>query len=210
MSNHTAELQHILHLTCKRRLPLTPLKQYNIFEIMQVRKVRGPPHYRTMIGREVNEKENLSSEDSIFRNRESRFIFEFKSFRFEIDNGGAFVKIVEKTRNQNFTVSMDFGGAFWLITSLKKAKAQFSKGTFFTKYQASYALFLLQRYNNRYGSFISLSKVHQSIVKSVVVFQAGKEGEGWLGIAGELHHLLFDPPKRKPWLDQRKPVWIEE
>ncbi|KAM7521108.1 hypothetical protein LguiB_020070 [Lonicera macranthoides] len=171
------------------------------------RKVRGPPYYQTMTGREVNEKENLRSEVSIFRNRERRFIFEFKSFRFEIDNGGDFVKIVEKTRNQTFTVSMDFGGAFWLITSLKKAKAQFSKGSFFTKYQASYALFLLQRYNNKYGSFICLSKVHQIIVKNVMVFPAGKEGEGWLGIAGELHHLLFDSPKRKQWLDQRNPVW---
>ncbi|KAM7468550.1 hypothetical protein LguiB_016112 [Lonicera macranthoides] len=88
------------------------------------RKVRGPPYYQTMTGKEVNEKENLRSEVSIFRNRERRFISEFKSFRFEIDNGGDFVKIVEKARNQTFTLSMDFGGAFWLITSLKKAKAQ--------------------------------------------------------------------------------------
>lgn len=42
---------------------------------------------------------------------------------------------------------------------------------------------------------------------SVVLFPAGKEGEGWLGIAVELHYLLFDPPTGQQWMGQRKPVW---
>ncbi|KAM7489747.1 hypothetical protein LguiB_027231 [Lonicera macranthoides] len=67
-----------------------------------------------------------------------------------------------------------------------------------------------QTFDNQNGNFISLSKIQQSIVKSVVVFPAGQEGEGRLGIARELHLLLFDPPKRKLGLDQRKSKWNRE
>ncbi|KAM7484876.1 hypothetical protein LguiA_000885 [Lonicera macranthoides] len=171
------------------------------------RKTKGPMGYHTMTGAGVKGKENLRSVVSIFGTRDRCFRFEFKSFKFQIENGGTLVRIIEQTRNQNFVVSIDFGGGFWLVNNLRKAKEQFSKGSFFTKYQTSYALFLLQRFDNQNSSFISLSKIQQSIVKSVVVFPAGQEGEGWLGIAGELHLLLFDPPKRKLGLDQRKSEW---
>ncbi|KAM7465483.1 hypothetical protein LguiB_013045 [Lonicera macranthoides] len=171
------------------------------------RKTKGPMGYHTMTGAGVKGKENLRSVVSIFGTRDRCFRFEFKSFKFQIENGGTLVRIIEQTRNQNFVVSIDFGGVFWLVNNLRKAKEQFSKGSFFTKYQTSYALFLLQRFDNQNGSFISLSKIQQSIVKCVVVFPAGQEGEGWLGIAGELHILLFDPPKRKLGLDQRKSEW---
>ena len=109
--------------------------------------------------------------------RERKFRIEYKSFTLKIDNGGSSATIVEEIRNQKFSVSIDLGGVHWLINSFKRSKAQFSDNNFFAKYQASYALFLLQRYNNKNGSFISLSRIHQGMVKSVVVVPAGEEGK---------------------------------
>ncbi|KAM7489698.1 hypothetical protein LguiB_027182 [Lonicera macranthoides] len=132
-----------------------------------------------------------------YSHRQRRLRFEYKSFSFKIDNGGASVTIVEEVRHQKFLVSIDFGGVDWMIQNLKKAKNQFNEVNFFSKYQASYALFLLQRYNNNKGSFISLLRLHQGVVKNVVSFPSGVIGEGWLEIAKELHCLLHDPPTQQ-------------
>lgn len=54
----------------------------------------------------------LKSEASTFSARDRRFKFEYKYFQFKIDNGGSTATIVEQTRNQHFSVSIDFGGCF--------------------------------------------------------------------------------------------------
>ncbi|KAM7532413.1 hypothetical protein LguiB_035823 [Lonicera macranthoides] len=88
------------------------------------------------------------------------------------------------------------------IKNLKKAKNQVNEVNFFSKYQASYALFLLQRYNNNNGSFISLLRLQQGTVKRVIFFPGGAKGEGWLCIVEELHHILYDLP-----VHQRENHW---
>ncbi|KAM7473155.1 hypothetical protein LguiB_020398 [Lonicera macranthoides] len=130
----------------------------------------------------------------MFRNRERGFSFEHKQFQFKIEDGGDMIIINEIIRNNKYSVKIDFGGVHWLIRGLNKVSQSFGENQFFSKFHASYALFLLQRYSNKNGCFISLSILQHGIVKGVVVFPAGRKGEGWSGVAGELDRLLFALP----------------
>lgn len=48
---------------------------------------------------------------------------------------------------------------------------------FFSKYQASYAVFIVQRHQNNNGNFMSMAIVN-GVIQKVVVIPAGKNGEG--------------------------------
>ncbi|KAM7532040.1 hypothetical protein LguiB_035450 [Lonicera macranthoides] len=85
---------------------------------------------------------------------------------FKIEDRGAMVIINEIIRNNKYSVKIDFGGVHWLDQGLKQSKPKFC-----------------------------LSKLQQGTVKGVVVFPAGRKGEGWSGVAGELDRLLFALPK---------------
>lgn len=122
----------------------------------------------------------------ISSHRERSFNFEHKSFFFKIENDGCNVIIIEKVRDNSFSITIDFGG-------VDRARQRFAESRFFSKYQASYALFLLQRYSNKNGSFMSLSMLHEGAVKRVIVFPAGRKGEGWTGISNSLKRLIFSP-----------------
>lgn len=83
------------------------------------------------------------------------------------------------------------------MIELDRAKQRFREVRFFSKYQATYALFLLQRYINKNGSFMSLSMLRQGVVVKVIVFPAGEKGEGWTGVSHSFKRLLFIPKKGK-------------
>ena len=79
--------------------------------------------------------------------------------------------------------------------------------------QASYALFWMQHYSNKNSNFISLSKVQHGVVRSVIVFPAGREGKGWTGVAKVLNQVLFAPKNnqvvqtaKQKWLHNQKTV----
>ncbi|KAM7513158.1 hypothetical protein LguiB_012033 [Lonicera macranthoides] len=104
-------------------------------------------HFRATPGHFLDHKYH-SAFNANYSHRQRRLQFEYKSFSFSIDNGGASVTIVEEIWDKKFSVSIDFGGIVWMIQNLKKAKHRVNEVNFFSKYQASYTLFLLQRYNN--------------------------------------------------------------
>ncbi|KAM7465628.1 hypothetical protein LguiB_013190 [Lonicera macranthoides] len=109
------------------------------------------------------------------------------------------VIINETIHNNKYSVKIDFGGVHWLIKGLNKASQSFGENQLFSEYHTSYALFLLQRYSDKNGCFMSLSKLQQGTVKCVVVFPAGKKGDGWSEVAGELDRLLFALPKYRTY-----------
>ncbi|KAM7477836.1 hypothetical protein LguiA_026049 [Lonicera macranthoides] len=88
-----------------------------------------------------------------FDHRKQVFRFEHKVFLLNIEDIGLMVSIKEMNRQRNYSIRIDFGGVGWLIAELNKAKQRFGEGRAFSKYQATYALFLLQRYNNKNGSY---------------------------------------------------------
>lgn len=114
-------------------------------------------------------------------------------FHFSIEDGGTKAVIIETVGNREFSPSTDFGGVKWLYEGLKKARQRINDVNFFSKYQASYALFLLQRWNNKNGSFICLSKLQQGEVRKVIIFPAGQEGVGWTEAAEAMYRLVFAP-----------------
>lgn len=103
--------------------------------------------------------------------------------------------IIESVRNNKYSITIVFGGLCWMIEGLNRACRNFTENKFFSKYQVSYGLFLMQRYSNKNGRFMSISKIQQGIVKSMLVFPAGREGDCWIGIANSLQQLLFAPKK---------------
>ncbi|KAM7481307.1 hypothetical protein LguiB_005890 [Lonicera macranthoides] len=152
--------------------------------------------------------EGSQRKGSIYKGRERRFKLEFKSYIFKINNGGTTATIVEEIRKQRYSVCIDFGGINWSINDLKAAKQQYDNKRFFSKFQAFYALFLLQRYNNSNGSFISLARLHRGVMKHAVSFPSRDKGRGWLKVSEELHHLLFDSGRR-PREELRSQQWVK-
>lgn len=69
-------------------------------------------------------------DSSVFKHRETNFSFEFKYFRFQINNSGTGVLITESNCNNSFKLSIDFGGAGWLIANLRRAMRDFSNERF--------------------------------------------------------------------------------
>ena len=121
-----------------------------------------------------------------------RFDFEFKSFRMSLDKNGSRVCIEEILRNgRRFSVNIDLGGVDWLIRAVLDANIQRKEKIYASKYQASYALFLVQRYQNKNGSFLSLMQFQKWVISRIVVIPAGRSGEGWTGFAKALRTVFF-------------------
>ncbi|KAM7477731.1 hypothetical protein LguiA_025944 [Lonicera macranthoides] len=51
----------------------------------------------------------------------------------------------------------------------------------------------MQRWNNKNGSFICLSKLQQGVVRKVIILPAGREGVGWTVVAEAMYCLVFAP-----------------
>ena len=64
--------------------------------------------------------------------------------------------IRETNRHYSYFIQIDFGGVNWLIEGLKSAAYNFNESFLLKKYQALYALFVMERYSNKNGSFIIL------------------------------------------------------
>ncbi|KAM7486990.1 hypothetical protein LguiA_002999 [Lonicera macranthoides] len=120
-----------------------------------------------------------------------------KTFTFKFDRGGDALAITEEHRQKFFKISMGCEGVGWLIRNMEEAIKQGNNKRFFSKFQGSDALFLLQSNGNNHGRFLSLIKILRGIVKEAVVFPAGRNEEGWKVISRELRLFTYDHPKRK-------------
>lgn len=96
------------------------------------------------------------------------------------------VIITETNHQRSYTIRIDFGGTFWLMEGLYSAARGFDESKFFQKYQASYSLFIMEKYSNRNGSFIRLLELQRGTVSKIIIHPAGNRGEGWRGVADRL------------------------
>ncbi|KAM7473199.1 hypothetical protein LguiB_020442 [Lonicera macranthoides] len=129
----------------------------------------------------------------MFHHRNQVFRFKHKVFLLNIEDNGSMVPIKEMNRQRTYTVRIDFGGVHWLLESLKSAAHQFKDKVFFSRYLASYAMFTLEKYSNKNGSFIRLLEIRKSTVTIIVIFSAGPKGNGWFGLVNSMHSLLYSP-----------------
>ncbi|KAM7506467.1 hypothetical protein LguiA_016920 [Lonicera macranthoides] len=145
----------------------------------------------------------------IYSNRSREFRFEHKRFSFEVDNGGSMGIITETNRQRSYTIRIDFGGMFWLMEGLYSAARGSGESKFFQKYQASYGLFIMEKFSNKNGSFIRLLELQRGMVSNTIIFPAGNRGEGWRGVADRLKQMMFSPtpyPKYVPVKNARVQV----
>ncbi|KAM7507612.1 hypothetical protein LguiA_018065 [Lonicera macranthoides] len=145
----------------------------------------------------------------IYSNRSRKFRFEYKRFTFEVDNGGSMGIITETNRQRSYTIRIDFGGMFWLMEGLYSAARGSGESKFFQKYQASYGLFVMEKYSNRNGSFIRLLELQRGMLSNTIILPAGNRGEGWRGVADRLKQMMFSPspdPKYVPVKNARVQV----
>lgn len=91
----------------------------------------------------------------------------------------------------SFSITIDFGGVSWLMDGLKSAAQHFRDKAFFSRYIASYAIFTMERYSNKNGSFTRRLEIRRGTIINVIIFPAGPKGNGWCGLADSLHHLIF-------------------
>ncbi|KAM7479194.1 hypothetical protein LguiA_027407 [Lonicera macranthoides] len=145
----------------------------------------------------------------IYSNRSREFRFEYKRFTFEVDNGGSMGIITETNRQRSYTIRIDFGGMFWLMEGLYSSARGSGESKFFQKYQASYGLFVMEKYSNRNGSFIRLLELQRGMLSNTIILPAGNRGEGWRGVADRLKQMMFSPspdPKYVPVKNARVQV----
>ncbi|KAM7508828.1 hypothetical protein LguiA_019281 [Lonicera macranthoides] len=117
--------------------------------------------------------------------------------------------ITETNRQRSYTIRIDFGGMFWLMEGLYSAARGSGESKFFQKYQASYGLFIMEKYSNRNGSFIRLLELQRGMLSNTIILPAGNRGEGWRGVADRLKQMMFSPspdPKYVPVKNARVQV----
>ncbi|KAM7497694.1 hypothetical protein LguiA_022108 [Lonicera macranthoides] len=129
----------------------------------------------------------------VFDHRNQVFRIEHKVFLLNIEDNGSMVSIKEMNRQRTYTIRIDFGGVYWLLEGLKSAAHRFKDKVFFSKYLASYAMFTMEKYSNKNGSFIRLLEIRKGTVTNIVIFPAGSKGNGWFGLVESLHNLLYSP-----------------
>ncbi|KAM7498119.1 hypothetical protein LguiA_022533 [Lonicera macranthoides] len=104
------------------------------------------------------------------------------------------VSITEITRSKSYRIIIDFEAEEWASRELKKAAGGVECSRFSSKYQIPGIIWLLQRYSNEKGIFMSLSEIRGGIVSKEVVIPACKNGEGWLKVAEALLQTI-----KRPW-----------
>ena len=115
----------------------------------------------------------------------------FKDFRFQVNEDGKSISIIEITRGGLYRISIDFKVAEWLSRELKRAVRSLEERWFVSKYQSVTTLMLLQKYRNDRGVFLSLMELRRGTVCKVIVFPAGKNGEGWVKAADALREATL-------------------
>ncbi|KAM7473425.1 hypothetical protein LguiB_020668 [Lonicera macranthoides] len=109
-------------------------------------------------------------------------------------------------RLHSYSIQIDFGGVKWLIEELKSAAYNFNATFKPKKYQASYALFVMERYANKNGNFIRLVELRKGTTMNTVIFPAGIKGNGWRGIVASLQRILSGPPKGEKNVNRKEVV----
>ncbi|KAI8024098.1 Transcription factor Pur-alpha 1 [Camellia lanceoleosa] len=127
-----------------------------------------------------------------YRGRASELRVEQKIIIIKIDeeSRGELVEITERNRARSFSVRIDLGGVFWVKEALIEAWKRFSEDVFFSKYRSHSAVFCLQRFNNKRGAFVELSRWTAGIKRSNVIIPVGVEGQGWLHTAALLGRII--------------------
>ncbi|KAM7477794.1 hypothetical protein LguiA_026007 [Lonicera macranthoides] len=118
---------------------------------------------------------------------------EFKEFRFQMTEHGSMVSITEITKSKSYRIIIDFKVAEWVSRELKKAAGGVESSPFSSKYQLPGLIWLLQRYSNEKGIFMSLLEIKGGTVSREVVIPACKNGEGWLKVAEALLKIIYRP-----------------
>ncbi|KAM7473797.1 hypothetical protein LguiB_021040 [Lonicera macranthoides] len=118
---------------------------------------------------------------------------EFKEFRFQMTEHGSMVSITEITRSKSYRINIDFKVAEWVSRELKKAAGGMESSRFSSKYQLPGIIWLLQKYSNERGIFMSLLEIRGGTVSREVVIPACKNGEGWLKVAEALLKVIYRP-----------------
>ncbi|KAM7459714.1 hypothetical protein LguiA_036708 [Lonicera macranthoides] len=70
--------------------------------------------------------------------------------------------------------------------------------------QASYALFIMERYVNKNGSFIRLVELRKCTSMVTLIFSAGIKSNGWRGIADSLQRILVCPSSEEKKVNHKE------
>ncbi|KAI7985898.1 Transcription factor Pur-alpha 1 [Camellia lanceoleosa] len=137
-----------------------------------------------------------------YRGRASELRVEHKIIIIKIDkeSRGELVQIIERNRAKSFSVKIDLGGVFWAMEALLEAWRKISETTFFSKYRRSSAVFCLQRFDNRRGVFVELSKWMAGTKMSNIIILVEVNGQGWIEMAGLLGKIIHGDNKEKSLL----------
>lgn len=106
------------------------------------------------------------------------------------ESRGSLVEVIERNRFRSYSLKIDLGGVFWALQGLRQVWRRRKDQSFFNKYRSSSAVFCLQKYSNKRGVFVELSKWAAGVRRSNIVIPAGVDGQGWLAVAKMFESII--------------------
>ncbi|XP_070682041.1 uncharacterized protein [Malus domestica] len=126
-----------------------------------------------------------------YRHLSRDFKVEQKVFILEVEDKsyGERIRITERTRIRGFQISFDFGCAAWLVDQVKEAIVK-SGQNFFRKYRGHNYQFWVERFHNKNGDFLAISKSEkEGFVRNIIV-PKGFNFFGWRSLGDLLSEIL--------------------
>ena len=124
-----------------------------------------------------------------FRNRYWNSKIEQKVFVLHLLKDGGGVHISERTRLGSFELEIDVSAAVWCMEILQEILLVDDNKPFFRKYRGSISLLSAEKYSNREGVFLKLSKLYNGRLKNIIN-PGGNSKWGWTRMADCMDNLM--------------------
>ncbi|KAI8016670.1 hypothetical protein LOK49_LG05G01071 [Camellia lanceoleosa] len=129
---------------------------------------------------------------SVFGGGASELRIEQKLITIQVDteSRAGLVEIIERNRLRSYNLKIDLGGVSWAIKALRQVWSQHHDRSFFSKYTSSSAVFWVQKYSNKGGIFVEVSKWEAGVKRNNIIIPAGVDGQGWQAMAKMLERVI--------------------
>ena len=125
----------------------------------------------------------------LYKHLDREFRTEHKLFLLSVGKGGQSIKIVERTRVNDFILFVELGGANWLCAIILEAVEFNGNNGFFRKFRGNSYVLLVMTHSNRRGRFLRIEKVHEGKLTSIMV-PNGFDSTGWSDLRRNLLSML--------------------
>ncbi|XP_073063639.1 uncharacterized protein [Primulina eburnea] len=122
--------------------------------------------------------------------REEMVKIEFKSFSLQLVYGGSMIRWCERTRNASYILVLDREESRWVSSILRLLILEPQSSVDFNRFRGRSATIIAQRFVNRRGRFLEISRYSSTGKKQNIIVPIGLKALGWMRISDILIKLL--------------------